>query len=106
MIGYVVQLDRIPDFGSGGLRLKCSIKMNFTYVLYSQNHDRLYIVMTKDIDRILKEHNSGKNRSTKAYSPWIIIYIEDFETSFEARQKEIKLKSSSGRKWIRKNLME
>ena len=62
--------------------------------------------MTKDIDRRLKEHNSGKNRSTKAYIPWIMIYIEDFETAFEARQKEIKLKSSSGRKWIRKNLME
>ncbi len=80
--------------------------MHFTYVLYSQNHDRLYIGMTKDIDRRLKEHNSGKNRSTKAYIPWIMIYIEDFETAFEARQKEIKLKSSSGRKWIRKNLME
>ena len=80
--------------------------MHFTYVLYSQNHDRLHIGITKDIDRRLKEHNSGKNRSTKAYIPWIMIYIEDFETSFEAREKEKKLKSSSSRKWIRKNLLE
>ena len=76
--------------------------MYFVYVLYSRVFDRIYIGMTQNISNRLQEHNTGQNTSTKAFVPWEMVYIENLETRILARAKEIKLKSSSGRRFIRK----
>jgi len=79
--------------------------MYFVYVLYSRVFDRIYIGMTQNISNRLQEHNTGQNTSTKAFVPWEMVYIEILETRILARAKEIKLKSSSGRRFIRKNYL-
>ena len=61
--------------------------------------------MTKNIKNRLLEHNAGQNKSTKAFLPWEMIHFENLETRMLARQKELKLKSSSGRRFIRKNYL-
>ena len=61
--------------------------------------------MTKNIQNRLLEHNAGQNKSTKAFLPWEMIHFENLETRMLARQKELKLKSSSGRRFIRKNYL-
>ena len=79
--------------------------MIHVYVLYSQIHDRIYIGMTNNLDRRLKEHNRGNNQSTKAYLPWIKIITEEYENRLDARKREKYLKSYRGRVFIRKILL-
>jgi len=79
--------------------------MYSVYVIYSKIFDRIYIGMTKNIQNRLLEHNAGQNKSTKAFLPWEMIHFENLETRMLARQKELKLKSSSGRRFIRKNYL-
>ncbi|MDP2631682.1 MAG: GIY-YIG nuclease family protein [Candidatus Uhrbacteria bacterium] len=55
-----------------------------TYILYSKHSDRYYIGCTSNINDRIKEHNSGKSRSTKPFRPWILVYKEEFETRSEA----------------------
>ena len=61
--------------------------------------------MTENIELRLSQHNLGQNTSTKAYVPWMLIYKEQFETRIEARIKEKKFKTSSRRRFIRKNYL-
>ncbi|NNE75580.1 MAG: GIY-YIG nuclease family protein [Pricia sp.] len=76
--------------------------MFWVYVIYSGNFDRYYVGMTINVETRLKQHNSGKTKSTKAYIPWEVIHVEEFITRAEARSREKYLKSAAGRRW-RKN---
>jgi putative endonuclease len=69
----------------------------FVYVLWSDNFVRKYVGITENIETRLKEHNSGKTRSTKAYMPWRIIYTEKFNLRIEARKREKYFKTAAGR---------
>ena len=60
--------------------------------------------MSNDPERRLTEHNSGKNRSTKAYKPWKIVYTESFMTLTEARKREVFLKTGHGRAYLDRKL--
>lgn len=48
----------------------------YVYVMRSEKDQRFYVGMTSDVSRRLKEHNSGKTRSTKAYRPWVLFFTE------------------------------
>ena len=84
--------------------------MVFVYVLISEIKGlRLYVGMTNNVERRLKEHNEGKQKSTKAYKPWKLFTIEKFETRKEARVREKYLKSGSAKerlkdKWSRSSV--
>ena len=75
--------------------------MFFVYVLYSIKFKRTYTGLTENINRRVKEHNSKQNRSTKAYTPWILIYQEEFESRVESRKREKYLKSGNGREYLK-----
>ncbi|MFH1711941.1 MAG: GIY-YIG nuclease family protein [Patescibacteria group bacterium] len=70
--------------------------MHFTYILYSKNFDRYYIGSTSNIEKRLKRHNTGANRSTKPFRPWVLVYQEYFETKTKARKNENQIKSYKG----------
>ena len=74
------------------------------YVIQSKVDQRLYKGLTQDITKRIKEHNSGKNFSTKPYSPWTLVYSKEFELLSEARKWEKYLKSGSGREFLKKHL--
>ncbi len=57
--------------------------------------------MTKDLDRRIREHNKGQNKSTKAYIPWKLIHKEEFDSRIEARRREKFLKSGNGREFLK-----
>ncbi|MGA7839230.1 MAG: GIY-YIG nuclease family protein [Ignavibacteriaceae bacterium] len=65
----------------------------YVYILKSLIKDRYYTGCIKNHDRRLAEHNSGRTRSTKAYRPWKIVYIEKFRTETEAYKREKEIKS-------------
>ncbi len=75
--------------------------MYFVYVLYSLKFERTYTGMTKNLKKRIKEHNTKQNKSTKAYVPWKLILMEEFETRLEARGREKYLKSGNGREYLK-----
>ncbi|MCB0581980.1 MAG: GIY-YIG nuclease family protein [Phaeodactylibacter sp.] len=76
--------------------------MYFVYVLRSEKADRHYYGHTANLEKRLKAHNQGKVRSTKAYSPWRLIYHETFESKSEAIQREMFFKTIQGYKFLKR----
>jgi putative endonuclease len=76
--------------------------MFFVYVIESLVDGRLYVGFTENIEKRLKEHNTGKTRSTKGYIPWFIVYKEEVIDRISARKREKYLKSGCGKEYIKK----
>lgn len=72
------------------------------YILKSAVVVKSYVGVTDNIERRLKEHNSGKSYYTKKYTPWNVVYTEKFELFSEARKREKYFKSASGRRQLKK----
>jgi len=66
------------------------------YILKSCYKEKYYIGCTSDLQNRIKEHNSGKTKSTKSYKPWKIIYTESFKNKKEAYKREWHLKHPKG----------
>ena len=49
--------------------------------------------MTNNLEKRLKEHNSGYEKTTKPYAPFKFIYKEELTTRPEARIREKYFKS-------------
>jgi predicted GIY-YIG superfamily endonuclease len=62
----------------------------------------MYVGMSRDVDRRLREHNSGRSKYTSGHIPWIVIYTERYEGTAEARSREKYLKTSAGRRYLKK----
>ncbi len=74
---------------------------HFLYILKSSVFNKSYTGITNDLDRRLKEHNSGKHFYTKRHRPWVMIYNEKYDNLKEAREREKYLRSASGRKFLK-----
>jgi len=74
--------------------------MFFVYVLKSNRNGKYYIGSTHHLENRLKEHNSGKMRSTKGLIPLEIVYIESYSTNTEARKRESYIKRRKSRRYI------
>jgi len=71
------------------------------YVLYSPDHDKIYIGYTSDLEQRLLSHNKlGKKRWTIKFRPWELIFTEEFESKKEAMDREKQLKSARGREYV------
>ena len=78
----------------------------FTYVLYSESYDKIYIGFTTDPTKRLASHNSSINKGwTRSFQPWKMIYSEEYSTKKEALVREKQLKTYQGREFIRKELI-
>ena len=77
-----------------------SFKFN-VYAIKSNNRNYIYVGMTNNLERRLKEHNQRENRSTKAYAPFTLIYSEAFDSRLTARAKEKYLKSGVGKAFLK-----
>ncbi len=73
----------------------------FVYIIRSQKSGKHYIGQTIDLENRLREHNSGKSRSTKGGIPWLLEYKEEYVTRSEAVQRERNLKSPVGWKELK-----
>ncbi|MHB9019957.1 MAG: GIY-YIG nuclease family protein [Minisyncoccota bacterium] len=72
--------------------------MWYVYFLKSLSRPNwTYVGSTNNLDRRLFEHNSQKVSSTKHFIPLAIIYVEEYITETEARQKERYYKRWDGR---------
>jgi putative endonuclease len=75
--------------------------MYFVYAISSLKRNYIYVGLTNNIERRLSEHNTGKNKTTKPYSPFVIIYVEECSSRIEARIKEKYFKSGIGKEKLR-----
>ena len=78
--------------------------MPHTYILFSVTHNKTYVGCTEDVPKRLAQHNQGRVTATHSGRPWIIVMTEDHPTMLEARRRERYLKSSAGRRWLKKTL--
>jgi len=75
--------------------------MFYVYTLSSLERNYIYVGLTDNLERRLFEHNSGKNKTTKPYGPFKLIYFEECATRIEARAREKYFKSGVGKEKLR-----
>jgi putative endonuclease len=68
-----------------------------TYYLESISSGRRYIGASEDLERRVKEHNSGKNKATAPFRPWKILGFVEHDSLSEARLLENKFKKMKSR---------
>ena len=76
------------------------------YVLLSLKDRKFYIGYTGDLKRRLKEHNSGKNISTKSRLPLKLIYYESHLSKVDAERREKYFKTTKGKSTLKQMLRE
>ena len=67
-------------------------------------YGHLYKGHTDNLARRIKDHNSGKTKSIKAFLPYKLVYYEVFSTRQEAIKREKYFKSAAGRRFIKKKI--
>jgi putative endonuclease len=78
--------------------------MFYAYVVKSEDHDFHYKGHCEDLDKRLKQHNSGMTESIRKYIPFKIVYSEEFATRGEAVKREKYFKSAAGRRFLKTKL--
>jgi putative endonuclease len=73
----------------------------FVYAMISLVDGRIYVGISRDPINRLKEHNSEKTSSTKAYIPWNLFYREFCGNAKQAREREKYFKSAAGKRRLR-----
>jgi len=58
--------------------------------------------MTADIESRFNRHNSGREKTTRPYIPFQLLYTELCENGIEARKREKYWKSGIGKEQLRK----
>jgi len=72
-------------------------KFYYVYVLRSLRDDGLYIGSTRDLRARFRLHNDGAVRSTSPRRPFELIFYEAYRSQYDAKRREIYLKSTKGR---------
>jgi len=78
--------------------------MFFVYAIKSSNRNYIYVGITNNIERRFNEHQTGLNKTTAPYKPFILFYNENFPTRIEARTREKYLKSGVGKEFLKQIL--
>lgn len=74
--------------------------MYYVYILQSELNSSFYKGSTDNVERRLKEHNSGKEKSTSRYKPWKLVWYTSKNSRAEAYELERKLKNITATKKI------
>jgi len=76
--------------------------MFYVYVIKSLRRNYIYVGLTDNPTRRITQHNSGRSKTTKPYSPFKKILIEKYNSRPEAREREKYLKSGCGKELLKK----
>ncbi len=80
------------------------MKFYYVYVLQSLNDHNWYTGYTYNLKKRFKQHNDGKNISTKNRRPFKLIYYEGCLNEEDAKAREKYLKSGMGKRYIKNRL--
>ena len=79
--------------------------MFYVYVITIKIRNYIYVGISNNFQRRIKEHQQRKSSTTRAYRPFDLLLIETFETRGNAREREKYLKSGRGKEWIKSNFI-
>ncbi len=80
--------------------------MHYVYVLLSLKDEKFYIGLTGDLQRRLKEHNTGKNISTKSRLPLKLLCYEAHLSKKDAARRERYFKTTKGKSTLKQMLRD
>ena len=75
--------------------------MFFVYAIASLSRNYIYVGMTIDIEKRYRRHNEGREKTTRAYRPFKLIFTEVLSEREEARRREKYWKSGIGKEKLR-----
>jgi len=79
---------------------------NYVYILQSKRNNVYYIGSTNNLERRIKEHNTGQVKYTKNMIPWELKFFKEYDSLTEARKIEYKLKKLKRKDIIKKIIEE
>lgn len=69
------------------------MKKGYVYILANQKHGTLYIGVTADLCHRISEHKAEKTKGfTQKYKVHRLVYFEEYESIYEAIEREKQLK--------------
>jgi putative endonuclease len=71
-----------------------------TYILKSQKTNNFYIGHTSNLEDRIERHNQGRERFTKKFAPYILVFTRTFKTKAEAYRFELKLKGFKNKSYL------
>ena len=74
----------------------------YVYILESIRDGSYYIGSTRDLNKRIEEHNSGKSKYTSSRTPWKIVYYEELLNISQAQCREAFFKKQRNRKFYQK----
>jgi putative endonuclease len=75
--------------------------MVWVYALASLVKNYIYVGTTVDLENRISRHNGGREKTTKPYIPFVLIYSEKRKDRSEARKREKYWKSGSGKERLK-----
>jgi len=75
--------------------------MFYVYAISSINKNYIYVGLTGNLEKRFYQHNTGKEKTTKPYLPFKLLFTQKFNTRKEARVAEKKYKSGYGKEFLR-----
>ncbi|GGE41544.1 GIY-YIG nuclease family protein [Psychroflexus planctonicus] len=67
------------------------------YAIYSLKRNYIYVGLTSNLENRLERHNAGREKTTRPYLPFKIIYTEVHPDRKSARKREKYWKSGIGK---------
>lgn len=81
-------------------------KFYYVYILRSLKDRLFYIGYSEDLKTRIKDHNAGKNISTKNRRPLELIFYEAFPNKADALRREAYFKTTKGKTTLKQMLKE
>ena len=82
------------------------VRFYYVYVLESLKDKKRYTGLTTNFRKRLEAHNRGLSFATASRKPFKVIYIEGCLNYNDAKRREHYLKTTGGRRFLAKRLIE
>ena len=107
-LGHVVQLRRSAwrKSESRPERRLGRTMIGFLYILRDVVTNRLYVGSTNDLERRIRQHQSGTTPTTKRMTKIMMVFSQGFSTLEEARRAERKLKRMKRKDYLEKIIQD
>jgi len=73
----------------------------YVYAIKSEKDNSVYVGLTSNFERRIREHNNGEVFSTKGHLPYRLIYKETCQDRIMARKREKYWKSGTGKEKLK-----
>lgn len=73
----------------------------YVYAISSIIKKYIYVGMSQNVDERFARHNSGREKTTKSYTPYSLIFTTYIKERITARLIEKYLKSGYGKEFLR-----